>query len=300
MGNQNIKVTVADTKKVAYKVSAVSIVVNMVLTVFKLIAGIFANSGAMISDAVHSASDVFSTFVVIIGVKISSRESDESHRYGHERMECIAAVFLAAILFATSLGIGYSGLKKIIAGNYDSLPVPGVLALIAAVVSIAAKEWMFHFTSHAAKKINSGALKADAWHHRSDALSSIGSLIGIFAARMGFPIMDPIVSLVICLIIVKACYDILKDALDKLVDKSCDEKTIEAMENLVSSQPGVIDVDDIKTRLFGNKVYVDIEICCDGELKLVEAHKIAEATHDALEANFPQIKHCMVHVNPNE
>lgn len=284
--------------KIAYRVSFVTIVGNVVLAVFKLLAGIIAASSAMVSDAVHSFSDVFSTIIVIIGVKISSRESDASHRYGHERMECMASMGLAAVLFATSLGIGYSGLTKIISSDYSSLATPGLLALIAAIVSIAIKELMYHYTMHAAKKINSSSLKADAWHHRSDALSSVASLIGIGGAMMGVKILDPIVSIIICLVIVKAAFDILKESIDKLVDKSCDDETVKKMEETVMSIDGVLDLDDIKTRLFSNKIFVDIEICADGDLTLWDAHEIAENVHDKIEDDFKDVKHCMVHVNP--
>lgn len=284
--------------KIAYKVSLVSIIVNVVLAVFKLFAGIFSFSGAMISDAVHSFSDVFSTFIVILGVKISSKESDESHRYGHERMECMASMALASILFATSIGIGYSGLKSIITGEYADFAVPKVLALIAAVVSIVVKEWMYHYTMHSAKKINSSSLKADAWHHRSDALSSVASLIGVGGAMLGIKILDPVMSVVICLVIVKAAFSILKESMDKLVDKSCDNEIINKMEEVILNVQGVIDIDDIKTRLFGNKIYVDIEICADGDLTLWDSHQIAENVHNEIEGNFEDVKHCMVHVNP--
>ena len=287
-----------DNAKIAYRVSFVTIIGNVVLAVFKFLAGIIASSSAMVSDAVHSFSDVFSTIIVIIGVKISSRESDASHRYGHERMECMASMGLAAVLFATSLGIGYSGLTKIISSDYSSLATPGLLALIAAIVSIVAKELMYHYTMHTAKKINSSSLKADAWHHRSDALSSVASLIGIGGAMMGVKILDPIVSIIICLVIVKAAFDILKESIDKLVDKSCDEETIKKMEETVLSIDGVLDLDDIKTRLFSNKIYVDIEICADGDLTLWDAHEIAENVHDKIEEDFKDVKHCMVHVNP--
>ncbi len=286
-------------KKLAYKVSAVSIAVNTALTAFKLFAGIFANSAAMVSDAAHSASDILSTVIVIAGVKAASKASDSEHRYGHERMECVAAILLAVLLLATSVGIGYSAVIKIFDGSYTDLPTPGLLALIAAAVSIVCKELMFQFTNRAAKKINSAALKADAWHHRSDALSSVGSLLGIYAARNGYPVADPVVSIVICIIIAKAAVGIFKDALDKMVDKSCDAETVERMERLALSQENVIDVDDIRTRIFGSRVYVDMEICCDGELTLTEAHRIAENVRAALEGEFPLIKHCMVHVNPD-
>ena len=165
-------------EKEAIKVSMVSVVGNIVLSLMKFLAGIIAGSGAMISDAVHSASDVFSSIVVIAGVKIASKEEDDDHPYGHERMECVAAIVLATVLAATGLGIGYKALISLINREYVSV-VPGVLALFAAIISIVSKEAMYWFTRHYAKKLDSAALMADAWHHRSDALSSVGALIGI-------------------------------------------------------------------------------------------------------------------------
>ena len=285
-------------KHVAMKVSVVSIVVNVALSLFKLLAGIVAHSGAMISDAIHSASDVFSTFVVMVGIKMSGKKSDKEHPYGHERMECVAAIVLATILAMTGLGIGYSAVKNVIAGDYKHLAVPGILALVAAVVSILSKEAMFWYTRINAKKIDSGALMADAWHHRSDALSSIGALIGIAGARMGFPVADSIASLVICLFIEKASYDIFKDAIDKMVDKACDENTEESIEKCVLSEEGVLGIDLLRTRTFGNKIYVDVEIRANGDKTLWETHAIAENVHNSIEQKFPKVKHIMVHVNP--
>lgn len=285
-------------KQLAMRVSAITIVVNILLSVFKLFAGVFAHSAAMVSDAIHSASDVFSTIIVMIGVNISSKEKDAEHPYGHERMECIAAVILAAILMMTGLGIGYDGVMKIIEGKYDEIAVPGVLALVAAVVSIIVKEWMYWYTRATAKKISSDALMADAWHHRSDALSSIGSLVGVGGAMLGFPVFDSIACVVICVFIVKASIDIFREAISKLIDKSCDQKTIDEISQLVLSQKGVVQLDIIKTRMFGSKIYVDIEISADENLLLKESHEIAECVHDEIEKSFPNVKHCMVHVNP--
>lgn len=282
------------------RISFVSIVINVILSLFKALAGLISHSGAMISDAIHSASDVFSTIVVIIGVKISGKESDKEHPYGHERMECVAAILLATILAITGLGIGWSAVSKIMAGNYDQLEVPGVLALVAAIVSIVVKEAMYWYTRAGAKKIDSGALMADAWHHRSDSLSSIGALIGIGGARLGFPILDPIASVVICIFIERAALDIFMDAVNKMVDKACDEETEARMRDCVIGQEGVLGVDLLRTRTFGNKVYVDIEICADGDKTLREAHTIAENVHDSVEREFPKVKHIMVHVNPKE
>lgn len=285
-------------ERIATHVAFVTIIWNLILSVCKLFAGVFAHSGAMISDAVHSASDVFSSIIVIIGVRIASRDSDKEHPYGHERMECVAAVILATVLCITGLAIGFNACKNIFSGEYETLTVPGMLALIAALVSIIVKESMFWYTRHYAKKIDSGALMADAWHHRSDALSSVGALIGIGGARLGFPILDSVASVVICVFIVKAAYDIFMDAIDKMVDKACDDQTEQELRSCVLSVPGVRGIDLLMTRVFGNKLYVDIEIRADGNKTLREAHGIAEEVHNSIEKNFPKVKHIMVHVNP--
>ena len=287
-----------DFKRTANKVSIISIIANTFLAIFKLLAGIFAHSSAMISEAIHSASDVFSSFVVIIGIKLSSKEPDKEHPYGHERLECVAAMILSIILFLTGAGIFYNALKNILNGEYNNITIPGVLALIAAIVSIVVKEAMYWYTRYYAKKIDSSALMADAWHHRSDALSSVGALIGIFFARIGYPIMDSVASIIIFIFIVKASIDIFMDATNKVVDHSCDEELEKEIYNYVLKNKDVKDIDLFRTRMFGNKVYVDIEICLDENLTLKEAHDIAETLHDKLEKKFDKVKHVMVHVNP--
>lgn len=284
-------------KQIAMRVSIVSVAVNMLLSVLKLAAGLIAHSGAMVSDAVHSASDVFSTFVVMIGVHMASKEADEEHPYGHERMECVAAIVLAAVLFATGLAIGYTGLNQLL-GGYEEIKAPGALALLAAVVSIGVKEWMYWYTVLAAKKINSGALKADAWHHRSDALSSVGALLGIAGARMGYPFLDCVASVVICAFVIKAAYDIFKDAVDKMLDTACDKDTVKKLQKIILNQPGVLGISKLTTRFFGSKVYVDVEIEADGDMTLRAAHEVAENVHHAIERGASDVKHCMVHVNP--
>lgn len=284
--------------KTAVKVSAVSIVGNILLSLFKMLAGIIAHSGAMVSDAIHSGSDVFSSIIVIIGVKISSKASDKNHPYGHERFECVAAIILAITLLISGLFIGYVSVEQIFSAEPQDIAVPGVLALVAAVISIICKEAMYWYTRFYAKRLNSGALMADAWHHRSDALSSVGALIGIAGARMGFPLLDIVASLIICVFIVKAAYDIFKDAVDKMVDRSCSEETEREISRCACEQDGVIAVDLIQTRIFGNKIYVDIEISADGKITLEKSHAIAERVHDAIENEFPNVKHIMVHVNP--
>lgn len=292
------KNAVQTDRGVIMRVSNVSIIINVLLSAIKLIVGIVAFSGAMVSDAVHSLSDVFSTVIVMIGANAAAKEPDNEHPYGHDRMECIAAIVLAVVLLITGIGIGVSGISKIIGGNYDELAVPGIMALAAAVLSIVVKEGMFWYTKFYAKKIDSTALMADAWHHRSDALSSIGSFVGILGARLGFAVCDPIASVVICLFIIKAAYDICKESLDKMVDKSCDDKTEKEMAEIIKSQDGVLSLDLLMTRMFGSKIYVDVEIGADEDISLKSSHMIAQNVHDSIEAAFPKVKHCMVHVNP--
>ena len=287
----------AEFERTAVKVSMVSIIGNAVLSLLKFLAGIFAHSGAMISDAVHSASDVFSSFIVIIGVKLSTREADKEHPYGHERFECVAAIILAVVLLVTGLLIGRNALEQIISRDFSGSEAPGLLALVAAVVSIVSKEAMYWYTRYYAKKLDSGALMANAWHHRSDALSSVGALIGIVFARMGYRVVEPIASLVICLLILKATYDIFKDAISKMVD-SGDETVEQEIRELALQQEDVLGVDLIHTRVFGNRIYVDIEICADGRMSLEDSHAVAERVHDVIERSFPKVKHIMVHVNP--
>ncbi len=294
----NKEETEKDFQKVANKVSVNTIIGNVILSVVKFIAGVIAHSNAMISDAIHSASDVFSTFIVIIGIKLASKKPDEEHPYGHERFECVAAIVLAIVLFITGLGIGSEALKNITQGNYDNLQIPGILALITAIISITSKEGMYWYTRHYAQKINSSALMADAWHHRSDAFSSVGALIGIIGARLGFPVMDSIASLIIFLFIVKAAFDIFKDAINKMVDHSCDKETEKQIYDCIMKNENVIGIDLLKTRVFGNKIYVDVEIEADGSYTLQEAHNIAEIVHDDIEKNFTNVKHIMVHMNP--
>ena len=285
-------------EKTATRVSTVSILINFLLAVFKFTAGILGHSGAMISDAVHSSSDVLGSLIVIVGVKMSEKASDQDHPYGHERMESVASLILAGILAAAGVSIGREAPLSIWKRTYLTAAAPGVLALVAAIVSIVVTEAMFWYTWINAKKIRSGALKAEAWHHRSDALSSVGALIGIGGALLGLHVMEPAASIVICLFILKVAVDIFREAVDNMVDHACDAETEEAIRSCAAGQEGVIRVDILRTREFGRKIYVDLEISADGNLTLYEAHDIAQKVHDTIEATFPEVKHIMVHVNP--
>ena len=284
-------------EKIVKKLSGIGIFGNVLLAAFKLFAGIFGNSGAMISDAVHSLSDVFATLIAYVGVLLSKQPEDDEHPYGHERLECVASLILGIILAVTGLGIGYTGIHKIIVPT--ELEIPTFLPLVAAVVSIAVKEGMFWYTMYYAKKLDSSAFKADAWHHRSDAISSVGSFIGIGLAKIGFPIMDPIASVIICLCILKVAFDIIKDSFVKMLDTSCSKEFEEEVKKFVIAQPGVEGIDLFHTRQFGNKNYVELEISVNRDSSLVAAHEVAENVHAKLEEEFPSIKHVMIHVNPS-
>lgn len=252
----------------------------------------------MVSDAIHSASDVLSSFIVIIGVKLSVKDSDEDHPYGHERFESVAAIILAVILCITGLFIGHTAIEKLSEGSLDSLQSPGVLALVAAAVSIVCKEAMYWYTRLFAKKLDSGALMAEAWHHRSDALSSVGSLIGIWGARAGHPWLDPVASLLICGFIIKAAYDIFTNAIEKMVDHSCSAELEKALISCAAEQPGVLGVAGIRSREFGSKIYADLDILADGDITLRQSDGIAEAVHSSIEKQFPNVKHITVRVSP--
>lgn len=283
------------------RLAAVGIGGNVVLAAFKLAAGILGNSGAMVSDAVHSLSDVFATLVAYVGVRLSRREADAGHPYGHERFECVASLLLGCILVVAGAGIGWVGVEKIVGGSAGGeLAVPGTIALVAAGVSIVAKEAMFWYTRHWARRLNSSAFMADAWHHRSDALSSVGALAGIGAAMLGFPLGDPIASIVICLLILKVALDIFKDATDKLLDTPCSPELQQRARACIEGVPGVVRIEQMSTRRFGNKVYIEADIAVDGGLAVSAAHVIAQAAHGEVERSLPEVKHIVVRCVPDE
>lgn len=284
-----------ERKIIANKISFTTLIINVILSVIKIIAGIVAHSNAMIADGVHTVSDVITTIAVIVGMNFSTKPDDAEHPYGHEKIEAVVANLLSLMLMVTALGIGYSGIQTIIQKSYTR---PGVLAIIAAIISIVSKEWMYHYTLKAADKIQSSAMKADAWHHRSDALSSIGTLIGISGAALGITILDPIASLIVCLLIVKVGIDIFVQSFNQLIDRAADKQTIEKIKENIWAVEGVKNVDEVKTRMHGSKIYVDVEIAVDSMNTVGQGHEIAENVHQCIERTVSNVKHCMVHVNP--
>ena len=300
--NKDKVYTKEETEAIVQSTAAVGIFGNVILSAFKLFAGIFGHSAAMVSDAVHSLSDVFATLIAYIGRKLSEKPADDEHPYGHERFECIASVILGAILIATGVRIGLSCVDAIVNKTYLTAAEPGIIALIAAIASIVVKESMFWYTRYQAKRIKSSAFMADAWHHRSDALSSIGAFVGIGAARMGYPIMDSVAGLLISVVILIVAARIISDAVNNMLDRSADPALMAEMRKAINDYSAERDldvsVDSLITRRFGDRVYVDLEIGIDGNMRLKDAHDIAEEIHSMIEKEYKDVKHVMVHINP--
>ncbi len=282
--------------EVAKRVSIVTVLVNIILSVLKIVIGTIGFSSAIVADGIHSLSDVFTTIIAYLGVTLSAKQADKDHPYGHEKFEPVMSKILATVLFVTAIYIGYSGITNI--SKADELVAPSALNLVAAIISIATKEWMYRYTLIAAEKIKSSALKADAWHHRSDAMSSIGSLIGVGGAMLGFKFLDPLAAIIIALIIMKVAVDIYLKSVNEIMDKSADEEVTNKIEEIVMAVDGVIKIDLLLTRQHVALIYVDIEIGVDGDLSLWKAHDISEKVHDLIEEEIEIVKHCMVHVNP--
>ncbi len=286
-------------KNIGIQASILTLVINFILFIIKLLAGFIAHSNAMVSDAIHSLSDAFTTIIVIFGLSISNKEADNDHPYGHERIESVFAIILSFFLLVTGIGVGYVGIKAIITGH-SNLKIPGMLALIVSLISIIIKELMFRYTIKIAKRIKSPSMEADAWHHRSDALSSVGSFIGILGARHGFPLLDPICSILICLLIIKSALEIFKEAINQMLDSSCDEKTMtEIREAIIEIYKNIV-INDLKTRMFGNKVYIDLEIALNGNITLKKANQTVKKIHDEIESRFDFVKHCNIQIVPLE
>lgn len=281
--------------KLGVKVSITTIIVNILLATFKIMAGIIGHSSAMLADGAHTLSDVLTTFVVLVGLKVSSKEADKEHPYGHEKYESIFAKILSILLLLTGIFIGYEAIKVLFSGEFLE---PRPIALIAALVSIFIQEGMYWYTIKTARKIKSIAMEADAWHHRSDAFSSIGTFVGILGARLGIPALDPIAGIVVSIFVIKIGLELYIKSVKELVDESASEEIIKMIEDKTKSVEGVMDIKELKTRIFGNKIYVDLEILVDSDITVKEGHDIAENVHDKLEKEVVDIKHCMVHMEP--
>lgn len=288
-----------DRSKLILKVSAISIIANVFLTIFKALFGIVFNSYSLVSDAIHSLSDVFSTFVVILGSIFARKEIDKDHNYGHEKYESIAGLFLSIFLMIISgfiLSDALSTLLKILDGNI--LETPNKYALIAAFISILVKELMYKYTVSVADKIKSPALKADAWHHRSDALSSVASFIAIILSMLGFKIADPVASFIICIFIFKVAIDIFRESIDQITDKAAPDELTEDIKHSILQNEQILEISEIKTRAHASKLYVDVSIKVNKDMSVYDGHEIAENVHDYIEKKYEDVLHMNVHVEP--
>lgn len=280
----------------ADKVTIQSILWNIFLTIIKIFAGIFGKSSAMISDGLHSASDIISSVGVLIGNKIAKTPNDKEHNYGHEKAETLVSFLLSILLIIVSLKIGWGALQSLF--NLDSVQVPTALPLIVSIISIGIKEYQYRITIRIANKINSPSLKADAWHHRSDALSSIAAFIGIGGAMLGFKALDPIASIVVALFVAKVGFDILKDSTNELMDYSIDDEQEEQIRKIAEKTEGVINLGELRTRKHGAMAYVDLTICVNKDLTVLEGHELAHKIEKYIINEMKFVKGITVHVEP--
>jgi cation diffusion facilitator family transporter len=256
----------------------------------------------MISDAVHSASDVLSSFIVIVGVKIASKDPDEEHPYGHERYECVAAIVLSVVLLITGVFIGKSAIEQILSGEASG-SAPGLLALVAAAVSIVCKEGMYWYTRHHAKRIDSQALMANAWHHRSDALSSIGTLVGVGGAMMlgpGAVVLDPLAAIAVSVLVAVSAWELAAPAVGELLEKSLPAATEAELMRLVVEDPAVHDPHNLRTRRIGAGIAVEVHVRVDPALSVLDSHRIASGIENRIRERHGTWSHVIVHVEPDE
>lgn len=280
----------------ANKVTLKAIGWNIFLAFIKIIAGILGKSSVMIVDGLHSASDIITSMGVLIGNYISSKPFDKEHNYGHEKAETLVSFLLSIILVGVALSIGYEASKSLF--NIEGIAIPTLLPLVVSIISILIKEYQYRITIRIAKKINSPALKADAWHHRSDALSSIAAFVGIGGAMLGFKILEPLASIVVALFVCKVGYDILKNAVNELMDVSIDETYENEIKKIAQLTEGVMNLGSLRTRKHGASAYVDLVICVDGKLTVTSGHDIATNLEKKIQNDINIVKGITVHVEP--
>lgn len=278
------------------KVTLITILLNIGLTILKILAGILGNSTAIIADGLHSASDIITSIGILIGNKISRKPRDDEHQYGHEKAEGLVSFILAAVLIIVALKIGYDGVKELF--NINDILIPNSLPLIVALISIGVKEYQYQITIRVAKRINSSSLKADAWHHRSDAFSSIAAFIGIGGAMLGFKILDPIASIIVAIVVIKVGIEILKSACNELMDSSISKQDICEIESLVDKDDEIYGIKDFKSRKYGSIAYIDMSIFIDKSKTLEEAHDIADNLEHSIISNLNYIKEINIHTEP--
>ena len=291
-----------DRQKEIYKVTLLGGAVNVALLAFKFVAGILGHSAAMVADAVHSLSDFITDLIVLVFVYISGKPQDKTHDYGHGKYETLALVFIGLALLAVAIGIFTNGVQKIIAWYHgEQLAAPGILALWAALISILLKELTYRYTIRKARQLDSSSMEANAWHHRSDALSSIGTAVGIGGAVIlgrRWTVLDPLASLVVGVFIVKVSYDLISRGMGELMEKSLPDEVEDQIMRIAASEPDVIEPHDLKTRRIGNRYAIELHILMDGDITLAKAHEHADSIEERLKAEFGQNTHVAIHMEP--
>lgn len=294
--------TTMERNREIYKVTLVGGAVNVILLLFKFVAGIVGHSAAMVADAIHSLSDFVTDLIVLVFVRISGKPEDKSHDYGHGKYETLAMTIIGMALLAVAIGIVYSGMTKIIAwANGAQLEAPGMLALWAALLSVLLKEGVYRYSMVKARQLKSQAVEANAWHHRSDALSSIGTAVGIGGAiflGQRWTVLDPIASVIVGLFIVKVSIDLLRDGIGDLMEQSLPDVIEDEILGLVASLPDVVEPHDLRTRRIGNHYAIELHILMDGDITLREAHDKASEVEDLLRERYGEETHIAVHVEP--
>lgn len=289
--------------KKVYRVTLLGSMVNLLLLVFKFVAGVLGHSAAMIADAVHSLSDFVTDLIVIVFVKISSKPEDADHAYGHGKYETLASCIIGLALIVVGVMMGYNATVKIVdvVKNGTELASPGIIALAAAVLSIVLKEWMFHLTRKVAREVDSPAVEANAWHHRSDALSSVGTAIGIGGAVLlgsKWAVLDPIAALVVSVFIVVQAAKILSDAIGQLMEKSLPRDVEQRICEIVYEEEGTSDIHHLRTRKIGSQISIELHVRMNGYLTLREVHDKSIAIEKRLRAAFGDSTYINLHVEP--
>lgn len=293
-----------ERNKEIYQVTLVGGLVNVVLLVFKFVAGILGHSAAMVADAVHSLSDFVTDIIVLVFVRISGKPEDKSHDYGHGKYETLAMTIIGIALLLVAVGIVYSGLTNIVAwAGGEQLEAPGLLALWAALLSIALKETVYRYSMVKARQLNSQALEANAWHHRSDALSSIGTALGIGGAILlgqRWTVLDPVASVIVGFFIIKVAVYLLRDGIGDLMEQSLPDDVEAEILRLAASVDGVAEPHDLRTRRIGNHYAIELHILMDGNITLHEAHEKASEVEELLRHQYGDKTHVVVHVEPTQ
>lgn len=279
----------------AKKVSIIGVITNVLLTIIKAIIGVWAGSTALIADAFHSASDLFGTIILLQGLKIAHKPPDESHPYGHFRAETITSNILAIILMITALGIGYKSYEVL---RQPIIEPPELIAIYIAILSVVSKEWLYRYTVKIGNEINSSAVIADAWHHRTDSFSSIAALIGIGGAILGYPIMDPLVGLFVSILILQTGISIYKQAILALMDTAPPKEILDEIKEAAFHAEGVKEVQDVKMRQYGSKFIVDLKVCVNPSITVEEGHGAAARAKENIMKSTQDIQDVLVHVNP--